>query len=210
MMGGGGKGGEGPRLEAGELRFDRPDSPRAEQGGVPGNKPDATQRTGVAPGLRGAGRTAPEDDPAGRRLCRAYSPRSTERSAGPQQPEAAHPVLVVEDNEDLCLVVTTLLEGAGFDVVIARNGREALLRLEQGLRPSMILLDLMMPEMSGEELGEHLRELRFDRIPLVVWSGGKQAEDVARRLGAAAFLRKPSDWDAILDAVRRHSRDARA
>ena len=121
-----------------------------------------------------------------------------------KQPESG-PVLVVEDDDDLCEIVSILLTGDGLGVIRARTGREALLLLEQGLRPGVILLDLMMPEMSGEELGQRMREEGFSDIPIVVWSGGKQVDEAACQMGAVAFLRKPSEWSAILDVVRRYA-----
>jgi CheY-like chemotaxis protein len=114
------------------------------------------------------------------------------------------PVLIVEDDEDLWEIVSILLLENGFMGIHAKNGREALLLLEQGLRPGVVLLDLMMPEMSGEELGQRMREGPFSSIPIVVWSGGKQADEAARKMGAVACLCKPVEWSAILDVVQRY------
>jgi DNA-binding response OmpR family regulator len=68
----------------------------------------------------------------------------------------AHKVVVVEDDTDLQFLYKTKLEREGFNVEIASNGREGLVLIEQ-LRPHIILLDLLMPVMSGPEMLAHLR-----------------------------------------------------
>jgi CheY-like chemotaxis protein len=118
-------------------------------------------------------------------------------------------LLVVEDDADLREVVTSLFRDESFDVVEAANGKEALAKLREGLRPGVIFLDLMMPEMSGEELCEILRaDDELASIPLVVWSGGKGASTVARAVGAVACLSKPTEWDLIRGIAERFTRNS--
>src|SRR5215212_857675 len=82
-------------------------------------------------------------------------------------------VLVVDDEQGLLEVVRFALEGEGFEVETARNGVEALERLRTGMRPSLVLLDLMMPVMSGWEfLDEIARSPSLEPPPIVVLTAG--------------------------------------
>ncbi len=109
-------------------------------------------------------------------------------------------VLLVEDNDDVREMMALALQLAGHDVVLARNGREALARLDDHPRPCVILLDLMMPVMNGWEFGRLLRAAPgLSDVPLVVVSA--LAEELARQVGARAYIAKPADIDRILDIV---------
>lgn len=78
-------------------------------------------------------------------------------------------ILVVEDDVDIREAVTELLEGAGFKVRAAQNGLDALARLRQLPRPSVILLDLLMPIMNGWEFRRaQLRDGSVRNIPTVL------------------------------------------
>ena len=135
------------------------------------------------------------------------SRRTAEGGRGDAFDEDGRTLLVVEDDADLREVVTSLFRDEAFDVVEAANGREALEILRDGLRPGVIFLDLMMPEMSGEELAEILRaDDELATIPLVVWSGGKGATTVARAVGAVACLTKPTEWDLVRGLAERFTR----
>jgi CheY-like chemotaxis protein len=113
-------------------------------------------------------------------------------------------VLVVEDDFDLCDALVPILEYDGHRVVSAANGREALDRLHEMAPPSLILLDLMMPVMDGEQFrAEQLRDPALASIPVVVLSAHAHAEERAARIGAVACLRKPFDVDVLLEQVRR-------
>jgi CheY-like chemotaxis protein len=116
-------------------------------------------------------------------------------------------VLVVEDDFDLCDALVPILEYEGHRVVSAANGREALDRLHAMSPPSVILLDLMMPVMDGEQFrAEQLRDPDLASIPVVVVSAHAQAEERAARLGAVSCIRKPFDIDALLNEIRRSIR----
>lgn len=112
------------------------------------------------------------------------------------------PVLIVEDDADLREMMAQLLALEGFQAMAVANGREALSYLEHGHRPDVILLDLMMPVMDGWEFRR--RQVQNDTIanvPVVVLS----ALDPNRGsdLGGTAFLKKPLDFDRLLELVRR-------
>src|SRR5262245_62556418 len=117
-------------------------------------------------------------------------------------------VLLVEDDFDLRDALVPILEYEGHHVVSAANGKEALDRLHaMPAAPSLILLDLMMPVMGGEEFrAEQLRDPRLASIPVVVVSARTQAAEKAARMGALACLQKPFAVEDLLDVVRRGRR----
>jgi CheY-like chemotaxis protein len=95
------------------------------------------------------------------------------------------PVLVVDDNADVRLLLRRMLEKAGYEVVEAEHGRTALARLAE-LTPELILLDLMMPEMDGFEFLDELRRLPAGRtIPVVVITAKELTPEDRRRLNGS-------------------------
>ncbi len=117
-----------------------------------------------------------------------------------------HCVLVVDDDRDICEVIQTILELQGYEVLTARDGADALAQLRAGARPSVIILDLMMPRMNGLQFrDEQTRDPALRAIPVVVLSGDGKAEAKGAALGVQG-LRKPVELAALLDAVQRSSR----
>ena len=108
-------------------------------------------------------------------------------------------ILVVDDNQDAALSLGMLLKILGNEVEIARDGRSALQALET-FRPSVVLLDIGMPDMSGYEVAHRMRDLpRFQDVTLVALTGWGQEED-RRRTREAGFdhhLVKPVNLDAL-------------
>jgi CheY-like chemotaxis protein len=113
-------------------------------------------------------------------------------------------VLVVEDDEATREAFALLLGCEGYRVHTAANGLHALEHLRAGERPGLILLDLMMPVMDGFQLCARLKQDRaLEGIPVVVCSAVGEARMRAGTLGAADYLDKPVDPEALLDVVRR-------
>ncbi|HET7755085.1 MAG TPA: response regulator [Anaeromyxobacteraceae bacterium] len=114
-------------------------------------------------------------------------------------------VLIVEDDPEIRLVLADILETCGYAVSQAQHGREALDKLEAGLRPAAILLDLMMPVMNGWVFrAAQLEDRRLASIPIVVLTAMGRAEETGRELRAHAALSKPfeiSDLLAILERL---------
>lgn len=110
-------------------------------------------------------------------------------------------VLVVDDDPDIRDAVGDCLREEGYDVHTAEDGRAALDRLEFGLRPAVILLDLMMPVLNGFDV---LRALRaapdWQGIPVVVVSAnqGYEAQDLE---GAFKIIRKPVQLEKLLSTI---------
>ena len=117
-----------------------------------------------------------------------------------QQAEVAT-VLVVEDHADLREMLATLLEGEGFHVETARNGAEALVCMKQ-TRPSVILLDLMMPVMSGDEFRQRqLQDPNYADVPVICMTAAHDGLQRAERLQATRYFQKPVDFDRLIHAV---------
>jgi two-component system cell cycle response regulator DivK len=118
------------------------------------------------------------------------------------------PVLVVEDDRDSRAMLTMALEYAGLPVVTATNGVEAF-NVARAHHPSLILLDLMMPTMTGEEFRRaQLANADIRNIPVVVVSARHDAPQIARRMRASGCLVKPIDFDKLAAVVARYCRHA--
>jgi diguanylate cyclase (GGDEF)-like protein len=118
---------------------------------------------------------------------------------------AVKSLLVVEDDEDMREALRLTLQSAGYDVQSAENGQDALGQLREGPPPDLILLDLMLPVMSGWEFRDHQRrDPTLATIPVVVVSAAGDLRQSAAGLGAAAYLQKPVPTDELLAVVRQH------
>jgi two-component system, chemotaxis family, chemotaxis protein CheY len=108
-------------------------------------------------------------------------------------------VLVVDDDADIREAVADLLEDAGYFVLEAGDGHQALARLDSlHGEPCLVLLDMMMPNMNGAELLEALSNgQRLGALPVVVMSANTTDASGARRV-----LRKPVPVDALLRVVQ--------
>jgi CheY-like chemotaxis protein len=117
------------------------------------------------------------------------------------------PVLIVEDDADLREMMAQLLVLEGFQVATASNGREALdylRRVHNGETPNLILLDLMMPVMDGWEFRRKQQaDPRLAKLPVIVLSALDQSR--AADVNANAFLKKPLDFDRLLQLVRNYA-----
>lgn len=115
-------------------------------------------------------------------------------------------VLVVEDHADLREMLAVLLESEGYDVHTARNGAEALVSLAKA-RPSVILLDLMMPVMSGDEFRQRqLADPRYRDVPVICMTAAHDGRERCERMHANLYFQKPVDFDRLLGAVREWTR----
>jgi CheY-like chemotaxis protein len=107
-------------------------------------------------------------------------------------------VLVVDDDADNRDTLAEVLVDEGHSVRATSSGVEALALIQGGLRPDVVLLDLVMPEMSGDELIVRLRGTEAASIPIVVLSA---KQDWVPPEGVRC-LRKPIELNNILDAMR--------
>ena len=113
-------------------------------------------------------------------------------------------VLVVDDDEDMVLLLTRLLQKAGYAVVTAYDAAEAVIQAQRELL-DLIVLDIVMPEGGGFGVLDRLMTSAQTRtIPIIVLTGSEEPaiEAWARAAGVTHFLRKPCDDAALLEAVR--------
>lgn len=121
------------------------------------------------------------------------------------------PILVVDDDGEMRDRLRTLLHLEGFAVETAANGRDALDQLEAGLRPCVIVMDLMMPVMNGYEFRQQqLQYPELARIPVITYSGLAEIGARARQAADGFGTRPPTDVDGILTLVRQHCGKASA
>jgi CheY-like chemotaxis protein len=119
-------------------------------------------------------------------------------------------VLIVEDDRATRELLTALLTTEGFHVVGAEDGLEALhllrtVRHRAPQAPCLVLLDLKMPRLSGNEFRRaQLGDPVVASVPVAVISGASDLEQRAQSLGAVATLMKPIDVDAVLNVVKRY------
>ncbi len=119
--------------------------------------------------------------------------------------DTARLLLIIDDDPAIRETLADLLHDEGYVVMTAVNGRDALTRLRaSGARPCLILLDLMMPIMSGTEFYDELRhDPELADIPVVVISADGNARRKVAAMGSQ-FLPKPVKFDTVLDAVETH------
>jgi DNA-binding response OmpR family regulator len=115
-------------------------------------------------------------------------------------PVARRRVLIVEDDPDQFDAISFALDSAGYQVEHARDGSEALAVLGR-FRPEVVVTDLVMPGMSGDELVRAIRERAGPQPRVVIVSGLDQAAERYKSLGADGWLCKPFDIDALLAVV---------
>src|SRR5580698_4181544 len=112
-------------------------------------------------------------------------------------------ILLVDDEPGMLRYIKTLLEVVDYKVETATTGEEALERIEKGLQPDLVLLDVLMPGIDGLETLEQLRRMR-PGVKVVMLSCVSDTKKVvhAMKLGAQDYLTKPfekAELDAVLD-----------
>lgn len=114
-------------------------------------------------------------------------------------------VLVVDDEPNIVMSLEFLMRRAGFEVAVARNGREALDALE-GSPPDLLLLDVMMPEFDGYEVCERIRtrpEWSGTKIVMLTARGREVERERGLALGADAYVTKPFSTRDLVEQVKR-------
>jgi two-component system, OmpR family, alkaline phosphatase synthesis response regulator PhoP len=126
--------------------------------------------------------------------------RCTQRG---RQGDSMQKVLVVDDNADLRAIIRRLLEKNGFTVTEAASGKRALDLLKEDI-PDVILLDVMMPEMSGFEVLDHIRRNPTTaKLPVVMVTAKNEDQDVLTgyQTGADYYLTKPYTPEHLIYSI---------
>ena len=125
--------------------------------------------------------------------------------------EDSDTVLVVDDDSAVRTALKELFETEGYDVAVAANGRAALNHLRVGVRPCVVLLDLMMPVMDGWDFRtEQLKDPALREIPVfILTAAGFSDATIRAQFGSIPFVPKPPPHEELLALVRRVCRDRR-
>ena len=120
-------------------------------------------------------------------------------------PTASPCVMIVDDEPDIRSMIRMALELKGYQVVEASNGEDALQQLHRGLRPGLILLDLMMPQMNGWDFrARQMEHAELAQIPVLVFTGDIHVTREMAELGVAGYVKKPVGFHSLQAIVERH------
>jgi CheY-like chemotaxis protein len=114
-------------------------------------------------------------------------------------------ILIVDDEPYMIRLLQHHIERAGFRMVKATNGREALERIRED-RPALVIMDVMMPEINGLEVLAELRQREETRsLPVIIMTANAQrfTREQAEAAGVSAFLTKPFSPTQLMNEVRR-------
>jgi CheY-like chemotaxis protein len=115
---------------------------------------------------------------------------------------ACESILVVEDDQDIRESIAEFLSMENYHVITASNGRDALDKLQSIRKPCLILLDLMMPVMSGQEfLKVRTDNVAIAAVPVVIVSAIADHSNVPKEL-VKGFVKKPINLDLLLKLVK--------
>ena len=114
-------------------------------------------------------------------------------------------ILIVDDEPDALEILSLRLSKNGYDVITAVTGEECL-KKAQAERPNLILLDVLLPGMSGLEVSKRLKESDSTKnIPIIMVTAliGKDARQAALERGAKYFISKPFDPEDLLSQIKK-------
>lgn len=111
-------------------------------------------------------------------------------------------ILVVEDDVELQSMLRMALEDEGLEVEVAMDGREAR-EWVMRRRPSLVVLDWMLPDMNGGAVAQHIQAVHGADVPILLMTAAGRGAENAARIGAFACLPKPFDLDDLLETVQR-------
>lgn len=123
---------------------------------------------------------------------------------GNQSDMAGSPtILLIEDDREIQSTIRTVLESAGYGVLVAPNGKDGK-RLIEKESPALVITDMMMPQMGGFPVLEYLQSLESPPAVIMITANeGGRHKAYAEMLGVHDYLRKPFAMDVLLDAVEK-------
>ncbi len=112
-------------------------------------------------------------------------------------------ILVVDDDPAIIVSVKAALETHGYEVITATDGEEGFRKAQQDI-PNLIVMDILMPKLSGFMTLGMIRASGLDEVPIVIMTASDEArhEAYAQMHGVVAFLHKPFSMDKLVEAVR--------
>ncbi|MDD5129067.1 MAG: response regulator [Candidatus Omnitrophica bacterium] len=114
-------------------------------------------------------------------------------------------ILIVDDEANFLKILKLNLEAKGYAVVTALEGEEALNKLKSE-NPDVVILDVMLPKLNGDEVCRRIRsDPIFSKIPVIMLTGKDTDVDriVARVIGADIYITKPSDLEKLNNAIKK-------
>ncbi|HEX6177794.1 MAG TPA: response regulator [Thermoanaerobaculia bacterium] len=110
-------------------------------------------------------------------------------------------ILVVDDDQPILILMKNILREFGFEPRVANTGRAAIDEARSEL-PDLVLLDMNMPGMTGEEVIDGLRGAGVRDVPILILSGDPVEPHEIARLGVAGAVQKPFDVSALIETIR--------
>ena len=107
-------------------------------------------------------------------------------------------ILIAEDDETSRMILSSILKKKGYEVLVAKNGQEAIKLYESMEKPALVILDWMMPHFTGVELVKIFKQNDSSEVPYVLLLTGRDKErdlSFALNKGADDFIRKPYNPD---------------
>ncbi|MEA1964206.1 MAG: response regulator [Candidatus Aerophobetes bacterium] len=114
-------------------------------------------------------------------------------------------ILVVDDERDMCWLLSRVFQDAGYKVIIAVNGEEALTKVEKE-EPDLVILDVKLPVISGMEVLSTIKKVKPGIVIIMISAyGTEEIRKEAMRIGAYDFIDKPFSIERIRQTVRKAS-----
>jgi DNA-binding response OmpR family regulator len=115
-------------------------------------------------------------------------------------------VLICDDDEGILEVTRIILQSKGFQVETLSNSEMIYQKIDE-FKPDLILLDLWMPVLSGEEITRTLKsDKNYSQIPIIIFSANKDTKKVAQEIGADDYLSKPFNIEELETIVEKNIR----
>lgn len=112
-------------------------------------------------------------------------------------------ILIIDDDREIAGTLQSVLQNAGYRVVMASNGVDGQRQIETA-KPDLVITDMMMPRMGGFPVLEFLRTLEKPPYVIMITANeGGRHKAYAEMLGVSDYLRKPFPMEALLESVRR-------
>jgi CheY-like chemotaxis protein len=117
----------------------------------------------------------------------------------------AKKIMLVDDEPDVITVTVTRLETSGYEVLVVKDAEEALDILNKKADPDLILLDLLLPKMQGNELCKKLKsDIKFKDIPIILFTASAiRVPEKVVEMGADDYILKPFDDGELLFKIKR-------
>lgn len=110
-------------------------------------------------------------------------------------------ILIIDDNHEFANIIARVLEGQGYQILMAYDGNTALQKIEEA--PELVLLDLKLPDLPGEEVLKRIKGVKEDLgVIIITGYGNEQVAVELMKTGALDFLSKPFDNETLIEAVK--------